>query len=332
MKAPPLRRTARIREPQMNEHRWFWLKSVFIRVHLWFLILVSSPAIFAQTQPAAASVGIDLPQKGTPAAVLFVRPDQAQSKLAIQQLKTKVDSNIQFVVVISGPEAADAIKSFETDWPSIADPDYALAGKLAVHVWPTLVVLDAQQAIVGHVGGVPNTFVRDADAYIAAATGKINGDELKQRLNSQQIVADSAKDKAARHVELAKRMLDDGKLDSARQQLQQAMELQPEDAVIQLLAAKAAIHASDPAAALALLDSIKPADLPAWQTNVVRLHALIALERWDDARSLLPQALNLNPDPSQAHYLAGRIHQHDGNLAEATKEFRLAYESAVRSK
>jgi tetratricopeptide (TPR) repeat protein len=292
------------------------------------------PYAFAQTKPDSASIVLSLPQKDQPAAVLFARLDQDQSKAAINQLQSKVPSvaGMQVVVVVSGPTAKDAPESIGAGWPVLKDADYELAGKLAVHVWPTLVALDSKGAIVGHVAGVSNTFVRDADAYLSAAAGKIDQAELKHRLASEQVVSDSPKEKAARHIELARRMMEDGKLDAARGELKQALLLQPDDASIKLLAATAALDAGASDEAIALVDTIKPGQAPQWQVNVVRLHTLVSLQRWEEAKSLLPETIKLNPDPAEAYYLAGMIYEHDQNFQAAAEAYRKACEMSRKLK
>lgn len=303
-------------------------------------VLTSAQPVFAQTQPAQTQssqnppAALTLPHPDQPAAVLFVRLDQAQSKVAISQLQSRVAAveGLQIVVVVSGPGAKDAPESIGAGWPVTRDADYELAGKLSVHVWPTLVALDGDGKIAGHVAGVSNTFVRDADAYLSLISGKIDQAELKNRLAAEHVVMDSPREKAARHVELSRRLMDDGKLDAARSELKQAMQLQPEDATIKLLAANAAIAAGGAEDAVAIINTIKPGEAPNWQVNVVRLHALVSLERWDEAKSLLPETLKLNPNPCEAYYLAGLIYEHEKNYPQASEAFRKACELSSKLK
>jgi tetratricopeptide (TPR) repeat protein len=298
------------------------------------LVVSVTPFVLADSPAAPTPVSIELPQKDKPAAVLFVRLEQDQSRRAIDQLQNHVPAmaDVQVVVVVSGPGAKDSPTTLANGWKVIQDAEYELAGKLSVHVWPTLVALDAKGAIVGHIGGVANTFVRDADAYLSHAAGKINAEELKARLASEQVVADSPKEKAARHLELARRMLDDGKLEAARAELKQAAILQPDDAAIKLLSASAALDAGSADEALATLDSITPGTAPKWQSDVIRLRTFVTLQRWDEAKSLLNDALKLNPDPAEAYYLAGVIYQHDQQFAEAADAFRKSCELSRKRK
>jgi len=311
------------------------MKRRMIRVLIATSIAVAiSPLALCDASTSPTTVSIDLPQKDKPSAVLFVRLDQDQSKKAIDQLEKNVPvaGELQVVVVVSGPGAKDAPAALANGWKVLRDADYDLAGKMSVHVWPTLVALDAKGVIVGHIGGVSNTFVRDADAYLSLAAGKIDSNEVKTRLASELVVADSPKEKAARHLELARRMMDDGKLDAARSELKQAAILQPDDAAIKLLSAAAALECGLADEAMTALETIKPGSAPQWQLDVIRLRAFVTLQRWDEAKSLLADALKLNPDPAEAYYLAGVIYQHDQQFSEAADAFRKSCEMSRKLK
>ena len=55
--------------------------------------------------------------------------------------------------------------------------------------------------------------------------------------------------------------------------------------------------------------------------------ALVAMNRWADARDAATTAAQENPTCAEAHLLLGQIHAHGGQWEQAAAEYRLAAES-----
>jgi tetratricopeptide (TPR) repeat protein len=83
--------------------------------------------------------------------------------------------------------------------------------------------------------------------------------------------------------------------------------------------------------AIEQLDSLPLGAVPPAQLAVLRGRALIGLEKWDDANKALEPSIGLNPDPAEAHYLLGLVHQHNNDFAHAAESFRKAYEFREKS-
>jgi len=69
--------------------------------------------------------------------------------------------------------------------------------------------------------------------------------------------------------------------------------------------------------------------VPPWQVPLLRGRALMALGEWEQAAKVLPEAMKLNPDPTEAHYLLGLVYEHEKNYADAAGEYRKAFESTA---
>lgn len=285
---------------------------------------------------ATSTTGAKIKVPGTgPSVLVFVRPDQPQSRTAIEQIKSAVAQfkDVQVIVLVSADQAAaGGMKDLAAgDWPMVIDPDFAASGTFNVHVWPTTVVVTATGEQAAHMAGISDAFATDLQSYLEFASGRIDAAALKRRLAQHEVVEDDATQKANRLLLLATRLLETGQIDQADTELEKAMKLAPGDPKLLVLGARVRILQKKPRDAIALLDQVPSGAVPAWKLNQLRGRALIDLDRWDDARAALSDAAALNPHPAEAHYLRGLILQHDGKFTEAAAEFREAYESLARN-
>src|SRR5262249_54990571 len=101
----------------------------------------------------------------------------------------------------------------------------------------------------------------------------------------------------------------------------------PDDPGMQLALARVMLLQNQPADAIQIVEKVPPATAPAWQLALLRGRALIELNRWDEAKTVLPGALKLNPEPAEAHYLMGLVYQHGSDWQRAAESFRRAFES-----
>jgi Flp pilus assembly protein TadD len=53
----------------------------------------------------------------------------------------------------------------------------------------------------------------------------------------------------------------------------------------------------------------------------------VALKQWDSAATVLARAVRLNPEPGEAYYALGLLHEQRGDWTAAAKAFRCAFES-----
>jgi tetratricopeptide (TPR) repeat protein len=270
-----------------------------------------------------------------PSIVAFVRADQEQSKQAIKQLQATAGDTraAQVVVILSGPLAADQAKTLweqlPRTWSVVVDADFAASGKMAIHVWPTTLVIKASGAQVAHLAGMPKTFATDLAAYLDFVAGKIDDATLQKRLTTQDVITDSPAQAASRHLQVAQRLLEQSQVEQAKTELTAGLKYVPNDPMLQLTLARVYVLLSQPKDAIDILDKLPAGATPAWQASLVRAKALIALEKWADAKAILPEALKLNPDPAEAHYLLGLCYQHDQDWPHAAEQFRLAVEKSA---
>ncbi len=280
-----------------------------------------------------SGAAIKVPAPDRPTVLLFVRAEQAQSMEALDDVQ-KVAANVpaQVILVFSGPQAneqaAALTQSKKYSWPIVLDPDFATSGKMSVHVWPTTLVVHSDGRQLAHLAGTPSSFPNDLSAYLEFGAGKLNDAALAQRLSAHEVIEDSPEQKANRHYQVARRLLEKGRIDAARAELDAAMKFKSDIPDLQLLTARVMILQNQSKEALALVAQVAPGAVPGWQTSLLKGFALVQMEQWEQARSTLPDAIKLNPEPSEAHYLLGQCYEHEKDYVKAAAEFRLAFEKS----
>jgi len=317
------------------------------RLFCLLLLPILANAAFAQTAaaPGIAWSGKDaqggavvMPSATKATVVVCVRPGQEQSDEVMKAIAAFRDrADVQIVAVVSGDDAAalaGVLARNKWTGPVVIDSTYVLSGKLSVNVWPTTVVVARQTgAVEAHLAGAPASFSNDLAAHVDFAAGKIDRAARDKVLANRAVVAESTELRAARHIEVARRLAAKEMADEARAELALAVELKPSDG--QVLASMARVHLliHNPQAALAVLGQIKEGSGPtSGEVNLLRGWAAVQMEQWADAKKLLIDATRLNPDPAEAFYLLGRVSEHDGQAAQAAEYYRKAFEKSESGK
>ena len=280
----------------------------------------------------SAGKPVKIPLASKPTLLMFVRIDQPQSTEAVESTKDAVKDlpNTQVVVILSGKDIAEgAKKKFIADnpWPVVLDEDYSILGQLHVRVWPTSIVVMPDGAELVRLTGMPTSYVRDLNSYLAFAAGKITADALKQRLSNSGVVADSAQQIAARHLLVSQRLLEKGLVEQAWKEAGEALKLEPKDPRLQQAMARVLLMMDKPVEALAVLDKLELATPANGETKTLRGRTLVALKQWADAKAALDAAVKLNPNPAEAHYFLGQVYQQLKQPDKAAEAFRMAFEA-----
>lgn len=316
-------------------------KTCWAALSVLLAVALGGPASLAQDANAnkvelsatdSAGKGVKVPLASRPTLLMFVRIDQPQSTEAVESTKAAVKDlpNTQVVVILSGKDIAEgAMKKFIADspWPVVLDEDYSILGQLRVRVWPTSIVVMPDGVELVRLTGMPTSYVRDLNSYLAFAAGKITADTLKQRLSNSGIVADSAQQVAARHLLVAQRLLEKGLVDPAWKEISEALKLEPKDPRLQQAMARVLLMMDKPVEALAVLDKLELATPANGETKTLRGRAMVALKQWADAKAALDAAVKLNPNPAEAYYFLGLVYQQQKQPDKAAEAFRMAFEA-----
>jgi len=295
------------------------------------------PRVVNWTAQDASGNAVAVPVQGKISIVAFVRADQSQSSEALDAIgKTFAGTkDAQVLIVLSGQLADQQAKAFaapttastKPSWPVISDPDFAASGQMNVHVWPTTVIVRPDGREAGHLAGLPTSYASDLLAYVEFAQDKIDQTALQSRLNNHTVIEDSAAQAARRRLQVATQLADSGETDKALAEIDAGLKLAPQEPALLLAKSKLLVNSGDGKGALQVLSSIPEGGAPLWQVALAKGRALVSLEQWDDAKRVLPEALKLNPSPSEAHYLLGIAHQGVKEFEAAAREFRSAFET-----
>jgi tetratricopeptide (TPR) repeat protein len=280
----------------------------------------------------AAGRDVAVPIADGPSIVAFLRPGQQHSDEALQQIKAVVakQPTARLVLVFSGPDNAAAGAQFASarmvTAPLVFDADYAIAGKMNVHVWPAAIVVASDGTEVGRLTSLPSSFAADLQAHVDFAAKQIDQASHDKRLSTRQIVAATTQQAATRFLIIANALLERGQVDQALVEIEQGLKRDASDVSLRLARAKVLLKQKKFSDALAAADQLN-GSAPPWQVNQLRAESLIALERWPQAKTAAAEAAKLNPHPAHAHYLTGLICAHDQDWRAAADAFKLAYES-----
>jgi tetratricopeptide (TPR) repeat protein len=318
------------------------------------IVLALAISAVAQTRPVPASAPaadvpvvvkwsttdlqgqkVVVPATDRPTVILFVRADQPQSQQAVRQSLPIIQATgkVQSILVLSGHQdqvtAQKLAQQFQWNGAVVLDPEYTASGEMRIHVWPTTVLANANGEQVAHLGGVSNTYATELGAYLQFAAGTIDHATLKQRLATSNVVGDSNEQMASRHLQVAERLLDKGRLEEARNELAEGLKREPGSVPLKVAMAKVLLQQGDAKSAMALIDGLDQTAVAPWQLNLLRGRAALVQGQVDQAIVCLQSALKLNPNPAEVQYELGKAYQQKGDHQQAAAAFRAAFEATA---
>ncbi len=280
---------------------------------------------------------VSVPLDGKVSVILFVKADQARSDQVMAQLRALLaepgyQGSVQGIAVVSGQDAGVGAAQLDGSdrWagPVVIDVDYQASGLMSARVWPTTEIIDEHGNGIAHMPGLRESYSKDLRAYLEYATGDIDQSVLQDRLKTNGTITSTPDSIASRHLHMAERLLEKGQISLALKELEQGLAVDPDDTQLMLTLARIRVLSQDPTGALTLLDELDVEDAPAWQVQTLRGRALVELKRYQEAREALEQALKINPDPAEAYYYLGRVHEQAGDWQQASIAYRNAYEKS----
>lgn len=274
---------------------------------------------------------VSVPHARQAAVLLFLRVDQEQTAPTVAGVKKALEKlpAFQVLVVLSGKLPAERVTALseKLSWPIILDPEYKIVGQLQIRVWPTNIVILPGGEELKRFTGMPQSYLQSLDAYLAFASGKIDRATLDKNLASTDVVADSSQQMAARHLQVARRMMEKRLFDQAWRELGEALKLQPGDPELQLTKAEILLLLNKPSEALVVLNSLDAKSSESSRFGVMKGSALVATGKFDEAIEILEGAVKLNPNPGEAYYFLGVAYQKKKRWSEAAAAFRAAFEA-----
>ncbi len=289
------------------------------------------PVMVNWSARSIAGSEVKVPADQRPSVLLFLRADQAQSQQVVKMALAAIPQLdlAQVVVVFSGPQAEEHAGTFAAtktvSWPIIADPEYVLSKPLGVEVWPATLVVQDNGVVVAHVGGAPLSLTVELEAYLDLATKRIDRAAVNQRLAKHDLVGDGPVQRAAWHLQMGRKLMEEGKAEEARMILTDGLRFQPDSTELRVELVRALADLNQAEQVMALVKQLPPGAMPAWEQDLLCGRMLAVLDRWDEARRLAVAVLKDKPDLGEAHYLMGMVYEHDRDWEKAAQEYRAAH-------
>ncbi len=209
-------------------------------------------------------------------------------------------------------------------WPIIADEDYALSKQLGAAVWPATLVVGTDGVVAAHVSGAPLSLTVDVQAQLDFLAGKINRNALTQRLASTAVVSDGPVQKAQWHLQMARKLMSEGKIAEASTLFADGLRLQPDSAPLRVGLINTLLQSGKANEAAQELEKLPENAVPSWQVELMRAQLDMLRGRRIAARQRLTVVLKQQPDSAEAHYLMGQIHEEQKDWQKAAEEYRAA--------
>ncbi|MEX0774916.1 MAG: cytochrome c3 family protein [Phycisphaeraceae bacterium] len=276
---------------------------------------------------------VTLPHTTRPSLIVIIGPEVNQAKQALAQVKLAIAASpdVEVVVIVAGPKAAEQATTLSGDasvpWPVIADEADVLSEKLGVRGWPTTVVLRPDGQKVATIAGAPASLAIRLAPYLDFAAGKIDRHAVEQHAIKSGIVTDDPQRQAEWDIQMAQKLLEEGQPQRARKVLAEAIRDRGPTPRLQAAMAHTLLQLGQAKEALTLID--QPAATAVWdadQHDVLRAQALVALEDWVAAKKTLLAAVERNPKLAQAHYLLGQVYEHENDWPKAAAAYRKSNE------
>lgn len=270
--------------------------------------------------------------KGSVVVLVCVSAEQRSSELAAIDSRETIHAlsgePVKLVHVTADVVAKAYFEKFrqerKLDVPLAFDADRALYSKLGLIVYPTTIVVNPEGKLA-HVISLHNPdYPNILDAYVRHALGKLNDQQLEDRLKSHTASNGSPKSMASTHRAAARFMREKGRLENARDELIKARELDPSDAEIQLDLADVHVAMGSYDEAEKLVLGVLTARADHRRAKQIKGIILYRRHQLADAEKTLLEALDLNPEPSRIHYYLGRIYEEQNNAPKALEHYREA--------
>ncbi len=267
---------------------------------------------------------------GKALVVVYLSARQRQSEQALASAHSvignlgKPDLKLIFMSSDAGEatyfrELRDRLTAHE---PFALDPQRAYYGKLGLIAFPTTVIASKEGKLVHVIAGWSRDYEHQLEVYSRHASGEFDEAEVAKRLEARPAAKNEARDKADRHRSTAGVLRKKGMLDSAVQELEQAVAADPTyaDAIADLaevLVQQARINDAEK----------RINELLAKQPQYHRAKLVLGLiklkrNQLDDAEKLLTESLIMNPDPIRSHYYLGMLYEKKGEHKAAMEHYR----------
>ena len=137
-----------------------------------------------------------------------------------------------------------------------------------------------------------------------------------------ETVTDGRRTSASRDFQIARDLLNQGRPQEVVKLVTAAIEAEPKSTALKVLLIEALADLKLADQAMVMLDGLPIDAVPAAHRDTLRGRIHISGGKWDLAKASLKRALASDPALSDAHYLLGQVHEHEGDWQRAAAEYR----------
>lgn len=270
--------------------------------------------------------------KGHVVVLIYLSAEQRSSERAVSdanQIVRELDREDVELVFLT----ADWIRRayFEGLWEQVGvqaplafDAERKLYGQLGLIVFPTSIVVDREGRLSHVIPTRPSNYRQRLDAYLRHTLGLIDDEQLAEQLKARTFDTGSPKSVASRHRAAARLLREKGLLESAEQELAEALKLDAENVDIRLDMANLHLLMGKIEAAKETIDAVIKEEPKHRRAMLLRGIALYKMDMLDEAQAALQETLLLNPDPARTHFYLGQVYEKKGEKDKAIEHYREA--------
>jgi peroxiredoxin/predicted negative regulator of RcsB-dependent stress response len=272
---------------------------------------------------------------GKVVVVIFVKPDQQNSVLALRDLQkiypTLSPKGAVFLAVVSEADqkdkAAEVARQEKITFPVLFDDGRKVYGDWGAFLYPTTGIVGKDGKLAAQVPSHDWKYQDAVEGNIQLALGEITKEQLESRLNPKENEkADPGKAKAERHMMLADQLLARKLTDKACTELAQAVEAAPELTSAHIKFGYALLHKGDTAKALEQFQTAVQQNPRSSDAKTGLGACLVAGGQVDKGLQLLIESVKDNPRPARANFELGKAYEKKGTFDKAAEHYRKAAE------
>jgi len=272
---------------------------------------------------------------GKVVVVIFARPDQPNSVLALRDLQKIYPGlspkGVVFLAVVSEADqkdkAVELARQEKLTFPVLYDDGRKVYGEWGTFLYPTTGVVGKDGKLAAQVPSHDRKYQDAVEGNVLLALGEITREQLEARLNPKENEkASPGRAKAERHMMLAGQLLQRKMTEKACAEFAQAVEAAPELTAAHIKYGYALLGKGDTAKALDQFQTAVQQDPRSNDAKTGLGASLVALGQVDKGLQLLTESIKDNPRPARANFELGRAYEKKGTFDKAAEHYRKAAE------
>jgi len=264
--------------------------------------------------------------------LVFLSANQKQSQRAVADIEVivkeldKKNVLFDFIGVMSGQSEKKSAELPEEKaagiFPILLDEEYKLWGKLGIIATPTVIIVGKDDMILWVKGGYGYDFTPSLLRHFNHALG-IGEEKVDEKLiEVRTLTGDSTQAKVKRHLTIAGRLEEKGRLESAIAEVHKARELDPNSIDAALTIGELFCRTGQSKKALDVIEKTQT-------TKRIDTARLLLISGWakrqlgylESAEKLLLETVTINPKSSRGFYELGKVYHAGGQTEKAMQAF-----------